>query len=530
MSTSTPLVLGQKHGVDKVDVHPLVLFNILDHYIRRNEGQERVIGTLLGVSSGANSITVTNSFPVPHSEGEQVRPHALPSAPLGAGIRADRGGGRCCVCALVQHQVAVDTEFHQTMFDLHQSVNKKEQIVGWYATGVDLNVMSVLVHDFYGRSCEQPIHLTVDSAVSGGSMGLKSYVSSAVSLAGRSFGSQFREVGMKVMPFAPEAATALSASEQRVDALTAPAKLHTELDGLKASLKKLGQLLTDACAYVDKVNSGEIAVPDRRIGRMLGDAIARIPCHSGADFEKVFTDNIQDMLMVAYLANLTKAQLALTEKLQVMGLTQRRQRRGGNRGDRGRDGDGGGKGDRGKGGDGDGGGGGRRGGGGGGGPPEDRGPPPYVQSLTRPLAVCLRSRTRGFRCVGTDLVAFLCSGPRCVIESSEGSLGSRAAGDAIYETYLALPKSLTYHSICPHPLDRQQQARKHERQVDMQLGQHAMHFCPKARTIDCPPGTYDATYQTIDPICSPMQTRHSNVPRMPRFWNAKNSVPNIEPM
>ena len=386
MSTSTPLVLGQKHGVDKVDVHPLVLFNILDHYIRRNEGQERVIGTLLGVSSGANSITVTNSFPVPHSEGEQVRPHALPSAPLGAGIRADRGGGRCCVCAIVQHQVAVDTEFHQTMFDLHQSVNKKEQIVGWYATGVDLNVMSVLVHDFYGRSCEQPIHLTVDSAVSGGSMGLKSYVSSAVSLAGRSFGSQFREVGMKVMPFAPEAATALSASEQRVDALTAPAKLHTELDGLKASLKKLGQLLTDACAYVDKVNSGEIAVPDRRIGRMLGDAIARIPCHSGADFEKVFTDNIQDMLMVAYLANLTKAQLALTEKLQVMGLTQRRQRRGGNRGDRGRDGDGGGKGDRGKGGDGDGGGG-RRGGGGGGGPPEDRGPPPYVQSLTRAILV-----------------------------------------------------------------------------------------------------------------------------------------------
>jgi hypothetical protein len=32
-------------------------------------------------------------------------------------------------------QVAVDTEFHQTMFDLHQSVNKKEVIVGWYATG-----------------------------------------------------------------------------------------------------------------------------------------------------------------------------------------------------------------------------------------------------------------------------------------------------------------------------------------------------------------------------------------------------------
>ena len=89
-----PLCLNTKSGIEKVDVswvssmclyhhtqlvwsrcmqvHPLVLFNILDHYIRRNEGQDRVIGTLLGVQSGSNSVTVTNSFPVPHSEGEQV--------------------------------------------------------------------------------------------------------------------------------------------------------------------------------------------------------------------------------------------------------------------------------------------------------------------------------------------------------------------------------------------------------------------------------------------------------------------------
>ena len=34
----------------------------------------------------------------------------------------------------------MDTEFHQTMFELHQNVNKKETIVGWYATGTALNV------------------------------------------------------------------------------------------------------------------------------------------------------------------------------------------------------------------------------------------------------------------------------------------------------------------------------------------------------------------------------------------------------
>jgi translation initiation factor 3 subunit F len=57
-------------------VHPLVLFNILDHYIRRNEGQDRVIGTLLGTKTGSQTVTITNSFPVPHSEGEQVSSRA----------------------------------------------------------------------------------------------------------------------------------------------------------------------------------------------------------------------------------------------------------------------------------------------------------------------------------------------------------------------------------------------------------------------------------------------------------------------
>ena len=44
-----------------VRVHPLVLFSVLEHYIRRNEGQKRVIGTLLGYYEG-NQLVVTGAF------------------------------------------------------------------------------------------------------------------------------------------------------------------------------------------------------------------------------------------------------------------------------------------------------------------------------------------------------------------------------------------------------------------------------------------------------------------------------------
>lgn len=45
----------------------MVLFSVLDHFLRRPENQKRVIGTLLGTVS-ANVVEITNSFAVPHLE------------------------------------------------------------------------------------------------------------------------------------------------------------------------------------------------------------------------------------------------------------------------------------------------------------------------------------------------------------------------------------------------------------------------------------------------------------------------------
>jgi hypothetical protein len=56
-----------------VKVHPVVLLQICDSYIRRGEKQDRVIGTLLGtVADGA--VNISRCFVVPHTESlDQVR-------------------------------------------------------------------------------------------------------------------------------------------------------------------------------------------------------------------------------------------------------------------------------------------------------------------------------------------------------------------------------------------------------------------------------------------------------------------------
>ena len=101
---------SSRRTIQNVTIHPVALFSILDHYLRRTDAQERVIGTLLGTRT-ETEIEVHSCFAVLHSETSE--------------------------------QVAVDMDYHRTMYDLHHKVNSKETIVGWYAI--------ILLMQFYLR-------------------------------------------------------------------------------------------------------------------------------------------------------------------------------------------------------------------------------------------------------------------------------------------------------------------------------------------------------------------------------------------
>lgn len=141
----------------------MALFSILDHYLRRKEDQDRVIGTLLGTRTDTQ-VEVRSSFAVLHSETSE--------------------------------QVAVDMEYHRTMYELHHKVNPKEVIVGWcvldldflrrcfiafsrYSTGSNLNTYSALIQNFYSQETgpHQAVHVSLDTGVEPGQQaGVKGYI------------------------------------------------------------------------------------------------------------------------------------------------------------------------------------------------------------------------------------------------------------------------------------------------------------------------------------------------------------------
>jgi len=77
-------------------------------------------------------------------------------------------------------------------------------------------------------------------------------------------------------------------------------------------------MLDTVSDYVSRVVEQNGALPEGNIGRFLASTVAALPTIEPSSLEKMFTNSLQDLLLVLYLSNLTKTQLALAEKLQKL--------------------------------------------------------------------------------------------------------------------------------------------------------------------------------------------------------------------
>lgn len=261
-----------------VKVHPLVIFNICDCYVRRPDQAERVIGTLLGSVLPDGTVDVRNSYAVPHNE--------------------------------FSDQVALDIDYHHNMLTSHQKVNPKEVIVGWYSTGFGVSGGSALIHEFYSREVTNPVHLTVDTTFRTGEATIKAFVSVNLSLGDQPLAAQFQEIPADLrMSEAERVGYELLKS-------TMADKIPSDLEGMESTLERLLALIDEIYKYVDDVVESRIA-PDHNIGRFLAEAVSSLPKISPPAFDKLVNDSLQDQLLLLYLSSITRTQLSLAEKLNT---------------------------------------------------------------------------------------------------------------------------------------------------------------------------------------------------------------------
>ncbi|EPQ59173.1 eukaryotic translation initiation factor 3 subunit F [Gloeophyllum trabeum ATCC 11539] len=261
-----------------VTLHPVALFSILDHYLRRMDDQARVIGTLLGVRNDSGEVEVRSSYAVVHNETDEL--------------------------------VAVDMEYHRTMYELHHRVHPREVIVGWYSTGSNLNTYSALIQNFYTQETapHPAIHIALNTGVEEGHQpGVKAYVSSPVGVHPKPENCVFVPVPCEFRFH--------DAERSGLDLLTSNSSSPlSDLDTLAESLQTVSAMLDRVLGYVRSVLAGEVK-GDPAVGRYLMDTF-------GADTGELekggFRDSLQDTLMVSYLAELVRSQAEVSARLALV--------------------------------------------------------------------------------------------------------------------------------------------------------------------------------------------------------------------
>jgi translation initiation factor 3 subunit F len=219
------------------------------------------------------------------------------------------------------------------MLALHLRANRNETVVGWYATafptedGEDssnscLANTSSLIHEFYTGECEDaamdsPVHLVVDTSLVNDSVALKGYISSAVTLNGEPLANMFHEVRLLLKSSESERIVV----DEMIRSMGGDAngnaneeKKEESTNSLQVSMEKLLEMLETASDYVGKVVDGTLDADDA-IGNQIADTLSSIPRIRPEVFDKMFSDSMQDLLMVSYLSNITKTQLTIAEKL-----------------------------------------------------------------------------------------------------------------------------------------------------------------------------------------------------------------------
>ena len=123
----------------QVNVHPLVIFSLLNHHARREAGT-RVIGALLGpVDRSSGVVEVTDAFGVYHIlKEDEVRGGARPglawAPPAAPGCALAPALGPPAPYAPRSAQVSVRPQTLQDLYELHRKVTPKEVLIGWYST------------------------------------------------------------------------------------------------------------------------------------------------------------------------------------------------------------------------------------------------------------------------------------------------------------------------------------------------------------------------------------------------------------
>ncbi|ORX48000.1 Mov34-domain-containing protein [Hesseltinella vesiculosa] len=263
-----------------VNVHPLVLLSVTDHYYRvAKDTKKRVVGVLLGQQKG-KTVNVANSFAVPFEEDEKD-PNVW----------------------------FLDHNYVEAMNDMFKKVNAKEKMIGWYHSGPKLRSNDLEINELFKRYTPNPVLVIVDVKPKDSEIPTDAYFSI----------EEIKDDGTattKTFMHVPSEIVAEEAEEIGVEHLLRDIKdnavgtLSTRISGQLSSLSGLQGRLEEIRDYLQKVVAGQLPV-NHQIIYNLQDIFNLLPNLESQFMVQAFSTKTNDQLLLMYLSSLIRAVIAL---------------------------------------------------------------------------------------------------------------------------------------------------------------------------------------------------------------------------
>jgi len=292
---------GGGGGALQIDLHPLVIINVSDHLTRTKvesapAAPPRIVGALIGTQEG-RSVEISNSFELVYN--------------------------------VVEGAIVVDIVYLRTKLEQFKKVFPTSDFLGWYSTGNAASQADIAIHKQFSEFNESPIFLLLDAAAS--------YIAATRDLPITIFESELHVVEdqptllfVKV-PYRIQTGEAERIGVDHVARVNPTggaegSQLTAHLNGLHNAIKMLNVRVKALHSFLGAINDGKIA-PDHGILRQTAALCNLLPAIDTPAFQEDFLKEYNDVLLVTYLASITKGSSTINELVDKFNATYERQSR-----------------------------------------------------------------------------------------------------------------------------------------------------------------------------------------------------------
>jgi len=218
--------------------------------------------------------------------------------------------------------------------------------LGWYSTGMELNAVDTIFHDFFHQrafhqqgmteaqqrqvvATTSSVHLTVDATLHGSKIEKRAYLGLRFGVPEKPHGIMFAPLPVEVVQSNTELAALAAIAGTKSGAnnsalLSAPMSEISPKDSLTSFVSNIRQALANLQAHVDDIVGGRAPIPPADVGRSILALLNSLPRgavgkRAGGRPEGAGPDAAEhDVIVVSYLSALASAQMLLNQDVMLL--------------------------------------------------------------------------------------------------------------------------------------------------------------------------------------------------------------------